>query len=183
MILPKEELDGLLNVFRARFEKNMHRHIAMKWTEIEHRLLSQPKKCRSLFEMERTGGEPDVIHYDQTSDQYWIVDCVKESPAGRRSVCYDPKALEERKEFKPDHSAIGMADEMGITILTAEQYKMLQDLGPIDTKTSSWIHTPENIRKLGGGLFGDYRYGTVFTYHNGASSYYAARGFRGLLLL
>jgi hypothetical protein len=183
MTLTKEEHDNLLSVFRARFEKNMHRHSAMEWAEIENRLLIQPKKCWSLFEMERTGGEPDVIHYDQTTDQYWIVDCVKESPAGRRSVCYDPKALEDRKEYKPAHSAVGMANEMGITLLTAEQYKILQDFGPVDTKTSSWIHTPDKIRKLDGGLFGDYRYGTVFTYHNGASSYYAARGFRGLLLI
>jgi len=183
MTLEQGALEALLLKCQQRFESNMHRHPTIHWADVEKKLLHQPTKWKTLFEMEKTGGEPDVINYDSETDQYWIVDCSKESPAVRRSLCYDAQALEERKEYKPVHSAYGLAAEMGVTLLTVEQYQILQDLSPVDTKTSSWLHTPDKIRKLGGALFGDYRYGTVFTYHNGASSYYAARGFRGLLLL
>lgn len=171
----------LINTLSQRFEKNMDRHPGMKWDDVAARLESDSSKLWSLDDMEATGGEPDVVGYDDQSKEYIFVDCAAESPKGRRSICYDPEALESRKEHKPAHSALGMAREMGIEILTEEEYRNLQKLGKFDTKTSSWIRTPENIRKLGGALFCDYRYGTVFTYHNGAESYYGARGFRGSL--
>lgn len=171
----------LLSILQSRFEKNTHRHQEIVWTTVEARLKEHPDKLDILQTMEDTGGEPDVIGQDKKTGEFLFVDCAPESPKGRRSVCYDPEALASRKEHKPGHSAIGMAAEMGIELLTEEAYYHLQTLGSFDTKTSSWIQTPSNIRSLGGALFGDYRYGTVFTYHNGAESYYAARGFRGLL--
>lgn len=171
----------LLRILKARFEKNMNRHKGIAWTDVEARLQSKPAKLWSLEEMESTDGEPDVIGHDKKTGEYIFADCSAESPKGRRSVCYDHPALESRKEHKPHHSAIGMAEEMGIELLDEEQYRNLQKLGRFDTKTSSWIVTPPDIRKLKGALFGDWRYGHVFIYHNGAESYYAARGFRGLL--
>lgn len=173
-----EELMGIL---RSRFEKNKSRHRGIDWAKIQARLEADPEKLWSLNEMEMTGGEPNVIGYDKKMDEYIFCDCSAESPKGRRSVCYDPEALESRKEHKPKDSAIGMAADMGIELLTEEQYRELQQLGSFDLKTSSWIVTPAPIRKLGGALFGDRRYDHVFTYHNGAESYYAARGFRGML--
>jgi len=174
----QSELHSLL---KARFEKNMVRHKNMDWANVLSRLEAQPAKLWSLNEMESTGGEPDVIGYDETTGEYIFYDCSSESPKGRRSICYDHKALEARKEFKPGDSAVNMATAMGIEILTEQQYRELQQLGSFDTKTSSWVDTPEKIRKLGGALFCDRRYDTVFVYHNGADSYYAARGFRGVL--
>ena len=171
----------LINVLRTRFEKNQHRHKGIEWAGVEARLKSSSDKLWSLSEMERTEGEPDVVGYDKQHDRYLFCDCSAESPKGRRSVCYDHEALEERKEHKPENSAVQMAAEMGIRLLDEAEYRLLQKLDPLDTKTSSWIMTPTPIRKLGGALFGDYRYGTVFIYHNGAQSYYAARGFRGIL--
>lgn len=179
--LSKEQKSELLEKLERRFEKNPHRHKGLQWEDVLKRLEKAPAKLWSLYEMEETGGEPDVIGSDQGSGEYIFVDCSPESPKGRRSVCYDPDALESRKEHKPKHSAIGMANEMGITLLDEDQYRELQELGEFDAKTSSWIKTPEKIRERGGALFGDYRFGHVFTYHNGAESYYAARGFRGLL--
>jgi len=179
--LPQQRIDELFKILEARFEKNMSRHKGIKWAQVQSRLEKDPKKLWSLNEMEETGGEPDVIGYDKKKDEYIICDCSAESPKGRRSICYDPDALESRKEHKPRHSAVGMAAEMGIELLTEEQYDALQQLGQFDGKTSSWIHTPPAVRKLGGALFGDWRFGRVFIYHNGAESYYAARGFRGLL--
>lgn len=179
--LTTEQQDELLKVLQIRFEKNMSRHSDLKWEAIEEKLKKHPLKLWSLDEMERTEGEPDVIGYDKKTDEYWFADCSAESPKGRRSVCYDHEALEKRKENKPNDSAVNMAQEMGIEILNEEQYKDLQKLGKFDTKTSSWILTPPEIRKLGGAIFSDFRYNTVFVYHNGAESYYAARGFRGLL--
>ncbi|MBD1433631.1 DUF4256 domain-containing protein [Sphingobacterium sp. DN00404] len=179
--LPQAQIDELLDVLKTRFEKNKDRHTDLDWTNIQERLLASPKKLWSLHQMEETGGEPDVIGYDKEKDKYVFCDCVAESPKGRRSVCYDPEALESRKEHKPKHSAVGMAAEMGIDLLTEEQYRTLQRLGKFDTKTSSWVLTPSAIRKKGGAIFGDWRYGHVFIYHNGAESYYGARGFRGLL--
>lgn len=179
--LSPEQGKELLSVLKARFEKNMNRHEGLEWAKIRIKLESHPKKLWVLDEMEITGGEPDVVGYDKVKDEYIFYDCAAESPKGRRSVCYDHEALEARKEHKPGNSAIEMAKDMGIEVLTEEQYRELQQLGNFDTKTSSWIITPPAIRKLGGALFGDYRYGTVFTYHNGAESYYAARGFRGSL--
>lgn len=173
--------EELLGILKARFEKNTHRHRGSEWPEIQTRLEKNPGLLWSLHEMERTGGEPDVIVYDRKSDQYIFYDCSEESPKGRRSLCYDPEALESRKENKPKHSAAGMAAEMGIEILTEEQYRELQQSGDFDQKTSSWIATPKSIRELGGAIFGDRRYGHIFIYHNGAESYYAARGFRGRL--
>lgn len=175
------EGEALLGTLRTRFEKNPHRHGKIEWADVVAKLEAQPAKLSSVAEMERTGGEPDVIGRDEKTGEILIVDCSAESPSGRRSVCYDPEALEARKEHKPAHSAVGMAAEMGIELLTEEQYRALQKLGKFDTKTSSWLKTPADIRKLGGAIFGDYRYGTVFIYHNGVQSYYAARGFRGLL--
>ncbi|TGK78678.1 DUF4256 domain-containing protein [Leptospira montravelensis] len=171
----------LLKELKIRFDKNKNRHKDLDWLEIQKKLEANPEKVWSLSEMERTGGEPDVVGYDQKTNEYIFFDCSIESPKDRRSFCYDHKALKERKENKPKNSAIGMANEMGINLLTESQYKELQTLGNFDTKTSSWILTPSNIRNLGGALFGDLRYDTVFIYHNGAESYYAARGFRGSL--
>jgi len=173
----QELLDTLMN----RFEKNTERHKGIRWDEIEARLKSKTDKMSSLFEMERTGGEPDVIGQDKKTGEYLFCDCSKESPAGRRSLCYDRAALEARKEHKPKGSVMDMAAAMGIRLLTEQQYRELQQLGAFDLKTSSWILTPEPIRRLGGAVFCDRRYDTVFLYHNGADSYYAARGFRGAL--
>ncbi|NEM97718.1 DUF4256 domain-containing protein [Pontibacter burrus] len=171
----------LLGVLKLRFEKNMKRHQGLEWSEVQARLEANPSKLWSLNEMERTGGEPDVIGLDQTTGEYLFSDCAAESPKGRRSVCYDREALDARKEHKPENSALDMAAAMGIELLSEEQYRELQQLGNFDMKTSSWIKTPADIRKLGGALFADFRYGHVFVYHNGAQSYYAARAFRGLL--
>ena len=179
--LTTDERDRLLAELEGRFEKNVGRHKGIKWADVEARIASKPKKLWSLNAMERTGGEPDVVGFDKAKGEYIFFDCSAESPKGRRSICYDPEALASRKEHKPKHSAIGMAEEMGIEILTEEQYRNLQKLGEFDLKTSSWIETPADIRKLGGALFCDRRYDTVFLYHNGAESYYGARGFRGSL--
>jgi hypothetical protein len=166
---------------QARFEKNMKRHKGLEWAEVRAKLEADAGRLRTLSEMESSGGEPDVIGYERDTGEYVFVDCSSESPKHRRSVCYDAEALESRKENKPRDSAVGMAAAMGVELLTEEQYRALQKLGDFDTKTSSWVKTPERIRRLGGALFCDRRYDTVFTYHNGAESYYAARGFRGLL--
>lgn len=171
----------LLQVLQDRFEKNMNRHAGLEWAKVQAKLEANPEKLGSLGEMERTGGEPDVVGYDEASGEYVFMDCSAESPKGRRSVCYDREALESRKEHKPADSAVDMAAAMGIKLLTEEQYRELQELGNFDMKTSSWLETPSDIRKLGGAIFADYRYGHVFVYHNGAESYYAARGFRGSL--
>lgn len=179
--LSKDQQEDVLNKVANRFAMNHDRHPSLKWEDIKSRLEADPGKLWSLYEMERTGGEPDVIDYDSQTDEYVIFDCSPESPAGRRSLCYDREAWESRKENKPEGSAIEFAEAMGVHLLTGEEYRRLQQLGKFDTKTSSWIVTPSPIRKLGGSLFGDRRYDTVFTYHNGASSYYAARGFRGSL--
>ncbi len=173
-----KQRDELLSDLKARFEKNRNRHNGLEWAKVEAKLRANPGKLWSLNEMERTGGEPDVIAYDKKTHEYTFIDCSAESPKGRRSVCYDRKALESRKEHKPKDSAVEMAAAMGIELLTEDQYRELQTLGDFDTKTSSWIKTPSAIRKLGGALFCDRRYNTVFVYHNGAESYYAARGFR-----
>jgi hypothetical protein len=177
---PKEH-DVLLSLLKARFEKNLNRHQGVEWTKVQGKLEASPEKLWSLNEMEKTGGEPDVVGHDRKTGEYIFDDCSAESPKGRRSVCYDREALESRKEHKPKNSAIDMAAAMGIEILTEEQYRELQTLGNFDTKTSSWVKTPPDIRKLGGALFCDRRYDHVFLYHNGAESYYAARGFRGSL--
>lgn len=176
--LPQERIKGLLKILQTRFEKNRNRHKALEWTKVQAKLEANIEKLWSLNEMEETEGEPDVIKYDKTTDEYVFYDCSAESPKGRRSVCYDPEALESRKQHKPKHSAIGMAAEMGIELLTEEQYHELQQLGKFDTKTSSWVATPADIRALGGAIFGDWRYGKTFIYHNGAESYYGARGFQ-----
>lgn len=176
-----KDQNALIDILKARFEKNKVRHIGIDWAKVEAKLKSKVQKLSALLEMEKSGGEPDVIAYDKNSDEYLFVDCSPESPAGRRSLCYDSEALDARKEFKPQSSATEKAAEMGIEILTEEQYRMLQQVGKFDNKTSSWIKTPVEIRKLGGALFCDFRYNSVFVYHNGASSYYAARGFRGCL--
>lgn len=181
MELSAEQREELLGTLEARFEKNMNRHHGIEWAKVRARLESNPEKLWSLNEMERTGGEPDVVGHDKKTDEYIFYDCSVESPQGRRSLCYDAEALEARKANKPDDSAVNMAAEMGIELLTEEQYRALQKLGKFDTKTSSWIKTPADIRELGGAVFADYRYGHVFVYHNGADSYYAARGFRGSL--
>lgn len=181
--LSADQQDALLKVLQIRFEKNMQRHEGLDWNKIQSKLEANPDKLWSLDEMERTEGEPDVIGFDKKTNEYLFADCSAESPKGRRSVCYDHEALEKRKEHKPQNSAINMAEEMGIEILNEEQYRQLQQLGKFDAKTSSWIKTPSEIRKLGGAVFCDFRYNTVFLYHNGADSYYAARGFRGLLRL
>lgn len=175
---PKQSQDQL-NILKVRFEKNMNRHLDLDWAKIEARLEANSEKLWSLSEMERTGGEPDVVGYDKKTDEYIFYDCSAESPKGRRNVCYDRDAWEARKTFRPENTALDMATSMGIEILNEEQYLWLQKFGPFDTKTSSWVKTPSDIRKLGGALYGDYRYGRVFFYHNGASSYYAVRGFRG----
>lgn len=171
----------ILDVLKARFEKNMGRHKGMSWTAVQTKLEASGAKLWSLFEMENTGGEPDVVGHDKKTGEYLFYDCVAESPKGRRSLCYDRAALNSRKEFKPADTVMDMAEAMGIEVLTEAQYRDLQQLGPFDMKTSSWLQTPDPIRKLGGAIFGDYRYGQVFIYHNGAESYYAARGFRGAL--
>ena len=177
--LKAKEREELLTALKARFEKNMKRHKNLEWAKVQATLEAHPEKLWSLQEMERTGGEPDVVGYDKKSAEYVFYDCSAESPKGRRSVCYDREALESRKEHKPGNNAIDMAAAMGIELLTEEQYRELQKLGDFDTKTSSWVKTPAEIRKLGGAIFCDRRYDTVFVYHNGAESYYAARGFRG----
>ena len=179
--LPSEQREELLSTLKDRFEKNKTRHKGLKWPEVQEKLEANPEKLWSLYEMENTGGEPDVVGFDKKGDQYIFYDCSAESPKGRRSVCYDREALESRKAHKPGHTAMDMAEEMGIELLTEEQYRELQQLGEFDTKTSSWIQTPAAIRKLGGALFCDRRYDHVFVYHNGADSYYGARGFRGWL--
>lgn len=171
----------LINTLKARFEKNMNRHKGVDWNKVQAKLESNTNKLWSLNQMETTGGEPDVVAQDKKTGEYIFYDCSAESPAGRRSFCYDDEALNARKEHKPKDSAVNMASVMGIELLTEEQYKELQTLGKFDTKTSSWIKTPDEIRKLGGAIFADFRYGQVFVYHNGAESYYAARGFRGLV--
>lgn len=177
--LTSEQSEELLRILKNRFEKNMVRHSDLTWSRIQFKLQSIPEKLWSIHQMEKTNGEPDIVNYDKESDEYIFYDCAIESPKGRRSICYDKEALRSRKGHKPKNSAIGMATEMGIEILTKEQYIELQHLGKFDTKTSSWIQTPGSIRKLGGAIFGDWRYGHVFIYHNSAESYYAARGFRG----
>ncbi|WP_060210167.1 DUF4256 domain-containing protein [Sporosarcina koreensis] len=181
MDLSQEQREELLGVLKNRFEKNLHRHEDMDWAKVEEKLKANSKKLWSLNEMEITGGEPDVVDYDEQKDEYIFYDCSVESPKGRRSVCYDREALESRKKHKPETSAIEMAAAMGIELLTEEQYRALQKLEKFDLKTSSWVQTPADIRKLGGAIFCDRRYDTVFMYHNGADSYYAARGFRGSL--
>lgn len=179
--LSQAQREDLLNILKGRFEKNMDRHKDMEWTKIQAKLEGNVENLWALNEMEITGGEPDVVSYDKTTDEYLFFDCSAESPKGRRSFCYDHEALESRKEHKPANSALHMATEMGVELLSEEQYRGLQKLGNFDTKTSSWIKTPAGIRKLGGAIFCDRRYDTVFVYHNGAESYYAARGFRALL--
>jgi Protein of unknown function (DUF4256) len=179
--LSSKEHDELLNTLKARFEKHMGRHKGLKWAQVEARFEAKPAKLWSLQEMERTGGEPDVIGHDKKTGEFVFCDCSAESPSGRRSVCYDRAGLESRKEHKPKTSAIDMAAAMGVELLSEEEYRQLQQLGEFDAKTSSWLETPESIRKLGGALFGDFRYGQVFVYHNGAQSYYAARAFRAAL--
>ncbi|MEN9599187.1 MAG: hypothetical protein RL596_1498 [Bacteroidota bacterium] len=179
--LSKEEQKELLAILKLRFTKYMHRHKGIKWEDVEAKLVKQPAKLWSLSQMEATGGEPDIIGYDKKSDSYTFCDCAAETPKERRSCCYDEVALHTRKENKPKHSAMAMAVAMGIEMLNEEQYHHLQSIDTFDTKTSSWIQTPDNIRKLGGAIFGDFRFGRVFIYHNGAESYYAGRGFRGIL--
>jgi hypothetical protein len=177
--ISNKQREELLKALQSRFEKNMNRHKGLEWVKVQAKLEAKPEKLWSLNEMERTGGEPDVVGHDKKTGEYIFYDCSFESPAGRRSLCYDREALESRKEHKPKNNAADMAASMGIELLTEEQYRELQKLGEIDTKTSSWVKTPSNIRKLGGAIFCDRRYNTVFVYHNGADSYYAARGFRG----
>ena len=179
--LSPEEHQTLLSTLKNRFTKNTNRHKGLEWDQVQVRLEANPQKLWSLNEMEKTGGEPDVVSYDQHTGEYTFYDCSAESPKGRRSICYDREGQELRKEFKPKHNAVDMAAVMGIELLTEEQYRELQQLGNFDTKTSSWIQTPAEIRKLGGALFADFRYGNVFIYHNSAPSYYAVRGFRGAI--
>lgn len=181
MKLSEEAQTELLNILKKRFEKNMSRHQGLEWAKIQAKLEANDAKLWSLDEMERTAGEPDVIGYDAQTDEFIFVDCSAESPKGRRSLCYDLEAWESRKEYKPTNNVLDVAAEMGIELLNEEHYRTLQSLGKFDTKTSSWLATPVEIRKLGGAIFGDFRYGQVFIYHNGAESYYAARGFRGAL--
>jgi hypothetical protein len=179
--LTSNQHDELICLLKMRFEKNMKRHPKLTWTDVQRRLEAHPEKMRSLHEMEKSGGEPDVIGRDQKSGEFIFVDCSPETPKGRTSVCYDREGLESRKEHRPASSAMEMAAAMGIELLSEEQYLALQKLGEFDTKTSSWIKTPDELRKLGGALFGDRRFGRVFIYHNGAQSYYGARAFRGRL--
>jgi hypothetical protein len=179
--LSPEQGQELFNTLKVRFEKNMDRHKNLKWADVQARLEAHAEKLWSLHEMEATGGEPDVVGYDESTDEYIFYDCSAESPKGRRSFCYDRAALDARKEYKPENSALDIAAVIGVELLTEEQYRKLQQLGKFDQKTSSWIKTPDAIRKLGGAIFCDRRYDTVFVYHNGADSYYAARGFRGVL--
>ncbi|MBS1781660.1 MAG: DUF4256 domain-containing protein [Bacteroidetes bacterium] len=179
--LSDSEIEGLLKVLKARFDKNKHRHNGIEWKYVEARLVTQPTKLWSINEMEITGGEPDIIGFDKKENVFVFCDCAAESPKGRRSICYDHEALESRKEHKPKNSAVNMAEEMGIELLDEFQYGHLQSIEQVDTKTSSWLKSPESVRKLGGAIFGDFRFGRIFYYHNGAESYYAGRGFRGLL--
>lgn len=179
-LLPEQRIE-LIDELKVRFEENMNRHKGLVWVKIQERLEADAKKLWSLYEMERTGGEPDVVGFDKKTGEYIFYDCSAESPKGRRSLCYDRDAWESRKEHKPENSALETAAAMGIEVLTEEQYRELQQLGHFDSKTSSWIATPAEVRKLGGAIFGDYRFGRVFIYHNGAESYYGARGFRGSL--
>lgn len=179
-LTPNQQLE-LMQTLEKRFEKNMNRHKGIAWEKVKARIEDNPQKAWSLFQMEQTGGEPDVVGYDNYTDEFIFMDCSAESPKGRRSLCFDREALESRKEHKPANSALAMAEEMGIELLSEEKYRDLQKVGEFDTKTSSWVKTPSNIRQLGGALFCDRRYNTVFVYHNGAESYYGARGFRGLL--
>lgn len=179
--LTAEQSEKLLDVLKKRFEKNTKRAKDLDWIKIQNKLEKNPEKLWSLWQMEATGGEPNVLAYDSQTNAYLFYDCSPESPKGRRSICYDRQALESRKEHKPQNSALDMAADMGVELLSEAQYRELQKYGPFDTKTSSWVKTPDEIRKLGGALFCDYRYQTVFVYHNGADSYYAARGFRALL--
>ncbi|MFZ0369644.1 MAG: DUF4256 domain-containing protein [Halobacillus sp.] len=181
--LSKDQSEELFNVLKDRFEHNMHRHEGFEWNALQAKLEADSEKLWSLNEMEKTGGEPDVVGYDEKKDTYIFMDCAAESPKGRRSVCYDREALEARKKFKPENSAIDMAASMGMEMLTEEQYRGLQKIEEFDKKTSSWIQTPSAIRERGGALFCDRRYDHVFVYHNGAESYYAARGFRGSLMV
>lgn len=181
--LSAEEIKKLVSVLKARFEKNMNRHEGIDWSKVQAKLEKNPEKLWSLNEMEKTGGEPDVVAFNKKSGDYVFYDCSAETPSGRRSICYDHEALRSRKEHKPKNSAMGMAEEMGIELLNEEEYRELQKLGDFDSKTSSWVKTPQAIRKLGGAVFCDFRFGTVFIYHNGAESYYAARGFRGYLVV
>lgn len=180
-VLPVEQREELFKVLKARFEKNMNRHEGLEWAKVEAKLDVNAEKLWSLNEMEVTGGEPDVVGYDKEKDEYTFYDCSMESPKGRRSLCYDLEALESRKKHKPENNVIDVATAMGIELLTEEQYQDLQQIGDFDMKSSSWVQTPSDIRELGGALFCDYRFGHVFVYHNGADSYYAARGFRGSL--
>ena len=179
--LSPEQREQLLNTLKARFEKNSNRHQGLGWPKVQSKLEANTDKLWSLHDMERTGGEPDVVGYDKKTGEYIFYDCSAESPKGRRSICYDGEALESRKEHKPENSAVEMATAMGVGLLTEEQYRELQELGNFDTKTSSWVKTPSDIRKRGGALFCDRRFNHVFVYHNGADSYYAGRGFRGSL--
>ncbi len=179
--LSPEQREELLSVLKARFEKNMNRHKGLEWAGVQAKLEANGQKLWSLDDMEITGGEPDVVGLDENTGEYIFCDCSAESPKGRRSVCYDREGQESRKEYKPENNAVDMAAEMGIELLTEEQYRALQKLGTFDAKTSSWVRTPPEIRKLGGAIFADFRYGCVFVYHNGAQSYYAARAFRGSL--
>jgi hypothetical protein len=179
--LAPEQCEALISALKNRFAENMHRHQGLEWSKVEAKLKANTDKLWSLHEMEKTGGEPDVVDHDIERDEYVFYDCSVESPKGRRSVCYDREGLESRKKHKPENNAIDMATAMGISLLTEEQYRALQELENFDMKTSSWVQTPSNIRERGGALFCDLRYGHVFLYHNGASSYYAARGFRGSL--
>lgn len=181
MDLLPEKRNELLSVLRVRFENNMNRHVGLTWTDIQARLEDSAKKSGSLYEMEQTGGEPDVVGFDKQTEEYIFYDCSEESPKGRRSLCYDREALESRKENRPESSVIDIVSGMGIELLTEDEYRNLQKLGKFDMKTSSWIMTPTEIRKLGGAIFADFRYGKVFVYHNGAESYYSSRGFRGSL--
>ncbi|MBS0030624.1 DUF4256 domain-containing protein [Chitinophaga sp. 22321] len=179
--LSSDQREALLRVLKIRFEKNMQRHKGLDWAKVQARLDDNTEKCWSLNEMEASGGEPDVVGYDKKTGEYIFYDCSAETPKGRRNTCYDYEAQQARKEHRPEHNAIDMANAIGIELLTAAQYQELQQLGEYDLKTSSWLKTPAEIRELGGALFGDRRYDTVFTYHNGVQSYYAARGFRGWL--
>lgn len=179
--LAPERRKELLETLQTRFEKNAGRHPGLRWPDVKAKLEASPEKLWSLGEMERTGGEPDVVGYDKKTGEYVFFDCSPESPTGRTSVCYDREGLESRKEHRPKNNAVDMASAMGVEILTEEEYRALQKLGEFDTKSSSWVKAPADIRKLGGGLFGDRRYGHVFVYHNGAQSYYSGRGFRGSL--
>ncbi len=179
--LSPEDQEEIISILKTRFEKNKTRHATLEWNKVQEKLDANPDKLWSILQMEKTEGEPDVVGYDKNTNEYIFFDCVAESPKGRRSLCYDRKALDSRKEHKPKSSAMEMAEAMSIEILTEEQYRQLQELGNFDTKTSSWIATPSDVRKLGGALFSDFRYGRTFVYHNGAESYYAARGFRGFI--